>query len=116
MLEILGVKDKGDIMKEYLRLKVLETANLQGYAVHDTTYTEKKISNKEEHFFQFPDKDVMAGDYIWLFTGKGKPEPMKNKDGTATHKLYWNLGKSIWNQGGDKAYVLEISQISSLVV
>lgn len=106
-LEIRRIKNAGTV-EECLVLRVKEDCNSGDYLVFDETYNEDgSVSNKLRHLYIFDSHSLSEGDFIWLFTHKeGHYDTHKNKSKTTTHKFYWGLGNSIWNQEGDKVYVI----------
>lgn len=92
---------------ERVVIKALSKCNINSYILFDTTYDEKGIvSNKFRHIFIFPDLVVEKGDFIWLYTKPGVYGTHTNTSGTTTHKLYWGVLSHIWNNDGDKAYLM----------
>lgn len=109
-IEITKVYNHGDASKEYVLLEVLAACHLNLYAVYDATYTgDHKISNKQRHFYRFPPKDVDAGDFVSLRTGKGKSGSFVNDEGKTVHRFYWGLDHPVWNDDGDAAVLLQIA-------
>lgn len=105
-LKLIKIKD-AQTEEELVVLKALAKCNINSYILFDTTYVEKGIvSNKHRHLFIFPDLVVEEGDYIWLYTKPGIYGTHTNTSGTITHKLYWGIKSSIWNNEGDKAYLI----------
>lgn len=113
-LKLVKIKDaKTD--DERVILKVLAKCNLNNYILFDTTYDESGIpSNKLRHLFVFPDLIVDKGDFVWLYTKQGIYGTHSNVSKTITHKLYWGLRSHIWNNEGDKAYLLHYDDWASL--
>ncbi len=104
------IKDKGELSKERLVLKVLGTTEIGQYLVCDTTYNDDdSVSNHLRHVFWFPDKIVETDDYVVLYTKKGRDKQYKNKSGSITHAFYWGLNKTVWNKKGDGAVLFRIS-------
>lgn len=95
------------LAEERVVLKAKEDCNLNNFILFDTTYDENGIlSNKHRHMFIFPELNVSKGDFIWLYTKKGVRGNHLNTSNTTTYKLYWNLEKPIWNNSGDRAYIV----------
>lgn len=109
-LQIVNVHVKGDEDSEYVYLKVLSDCNLHYYAIADTSYTDDHhISNALRHFFWFPKKEVKAGDYVSLRTGKGKNIAITNDAGHKIHRFYWGLNEPVWNNDGDAAVLFQVN-------
>ena len=113
-LKLIKIKDI-KTSEERVILKALAKCNLNDYILFDTTYEENGItSNKFRHLFIFPNLVVNAGDFVWLYTKKGTYGTHSNVSNTITHKLYWGVQSYIWNNEGDKAYLLRYSDWNSL--
>lgn len=113
-LKLIKIKD-ARTDNERVVLKVLSKCNINSYILFDTTYDESGIvSNKHRHLFVFPDLVVEEGDFIWLYTKNGSYGTHKNTSGTTTHKLYWGVNNHIWNNEGDKAYLMHYDDWESL--
>lgn len=112
-VKIKSINNKGDYHQEYVSFLVLESCDIGRYLLSDSTYTDKgQLSNKVRHVYWFPDKPVRRCDYVRLYTrGKGAADKSEciNKSGTTTHVFYWNLKTAVWNDEGDYAVLLEIS-------
>lgn len=99
-MQILKVKDAGDIENERVILKINADCNIGWYLLFDNTYeSDGSPSNLWRHMFIFPDKEVKKGDFVWLYTKEGKNRDRSNESKTTTHELYWGLGNTIWNNG-----------------
>ncbi len=114
-LSIHSVDDKGTLDKECLWLEVLEDIfHLEFFLVCDTTFKDDQhISNELRHMFWFPKHVVKKGDWVRLFTKNGVAQTTDNNRNTKTHNFYWNLGKTVWNKGGDAAVVFEVAEWTS---
>ncbi len=101
---------------ERVVIKAMAKCNLNNYILFDTTFDENGIvSNKHRHVFVFPDLMVEEGDFIWLYTKQGSYGTHNNKSKTITHKLYWGINGHIWNNRGDKAYLLHYDDWGSFM-
>ena len=110
-VEIRAVRDKGDLNKERLVIKVLSNDDIGQYLVLDTTYLPNgRISNKVQHPYWFPDKQVNEGDLVVLYSKVGTNYSKDFEDGTQTHFFYRGLEKSVWNESGDCAVVFKVAE------
>ena len=108
-LQIVYVKDNGDLGNERIVLKVLGDTNVGSYIIADTTYySDERISNDLRHVFWIPDKDVEQGDLIVVYTKSGKDKTVENKTGNSTHFFYWGLERTVWNKDGDAAVLFSL--------
>lgn len=107
--KIINIQNSSDPSEEYVLLEATaDTNNLDGYAIVDKTFTNAgKVSNKFRHIFRFPAKAIPKGDLVSLRTGTGKPEVVKNDQGTTIHRFYWNSDECVWNDTGDEAILIK---------
>ena len=104
---------------EYVRIKVLDTVNIEGYAIVDRTFDAKgNLSNEFRHIFVFPSTVVEKGDWIRLYSGKNAYKAVRNLQDTASiHKFYWGADNCVWNNnGGDRATLIRYSVIDGVDV
>ena len=113
-LQLIKIADRGND-NERLIMKAIRKCNLNEYIVLDTTYDENGIvSNKHRHVFIMPNINVNEGDFIWLYTCEGKYHTHSNNSKTITHNLYWGLDIHVWNNDGDKAYLIHYDDWNSI--
>lgn len=112
-LQIISVNGYGNHKEEHLLIKAVKDCNLAGYVLADNTYDKAgKRSNKVRHTYWFPDAKIKAGELISVRTGKGTDILTKNDKGTPVHRFYWNLDESVWNDEGDCAVLLKVTDWS----
>jgi len=101
-VKLLSTKDNGNLDRERAILEVLVRTDIGRYIICDTTfYEDGKVSNLLRHVYWFSDKVVEKGDYVVLFTNKGKNVQYRNRSGSTTHKFYWGLDHTVWNNSDD---------------
>ena len=109
-VEIIKIIDRGLANMERLHLRVMADVDLVYFMVVDGIYLNpNEISSEVKNTHWFIPKKVKAGDYIVLYTCKGKPSTTKNNDGSTTHFFYWGLDKTLWNKPTDCAIVFELN-------
>lgn len=110
-LEIRRIRNQGT-EDECLVLRVNADCDAASFLVFDETYDEERqVSNKLRHLYVFSSCPLANGDFIWLFTHKtGEYATHTNTSNTTTHKFYWGLGNSIWNNKGDKVFVVHYDE------
>lgn len=112
-LQIKRAVDIGNPEKERIVLNVLEDCDCGNFMIFDTTFVdESQVSNRVRHSFWLPDKEVHMGDLVVIYTKKRSDSEKENSDGTKTHFFYMGLDKTIWNEHGDCATLVEISDWS----
>ena len=113
-LKLIKIADRGND-NERLIMRAVRKCNLNEYIVLDTTYDEDGIvSNKYRHVYIMPDINVNEGDFIWLFTREGRYHTYNNNSNTITHNIYWGLDIHVWNNDGDKAYLIHYDDWNSI--
>lgn len=116
-ISILNIKDKGTLASEYVVLKVHQNTDLLHFALVDSTYNDDgSFSNRHKHFYKFYPTAVKAGDFIHLYTKGGKDDTFSNTSKTTTHRFYWNLKTSVWNNDGDLAVLYSVEAWSTFDV
>ena len=102
---------------EYVLFRAEKDQNLWPYIIFDATFYETgQSSNINRHSFIFPNLNVKRGDFIVLYTCKGKYETFVNKTGSRTHKLYWGFEGNIWNNGCDEALLVKVDDFKKVKV
>lgn len=113
-IELIRIADRGND-NERLIMRAVRECNLNEYIVLDTTYDEDgTVSNKLCHVFIFPNINVNEGDFIWLYTREGRYHTYNNNSNTLTHNIYWGLDIHVWNNDGDKAYLIHYDDWNSI--
>lgn len=105
--------------KERVVLRAAQEVDLKGYAVVDRTFDPKgKVSNEFRHIFVFPSLTVLKGEWVLLYSGKGKYSKVKLasiKD--PIHRLFWGSDHCVWNDaGGDTATLIRYAVLKSVPV
>lgn len=109
-LRIDRIKGHGDEEQERVLLTVLEDCNLNRYMISDATFSsEGKMTNKHRHSKWFTNKEVKKGERVILYTRVGTDSKKKGDDGVVWHKVYWGLKTGVWNDDGDLAVLVRIS-------
>lgn len=107
--KIISVHNHGDVSQEYVLIQAQEDCDTVRLVLADSTYTASgKVSNKLRHTYWLPSKQVSKGDYIVVFTGKGKSASSEDKYGVPVHRFYWGLETAVWNDDGDCAVLQEL--------
>ena len=116
-LQILKVRDQGDLENERIILKASKDCEISWYILFDNTYDDDgELSSLWRHMYIFPKIQVKAGDFIWLYTKAGNDINRGNNSNTTTHLLYWGLDETIWNKGNDKAHLVKYVDSQSVDV
>lgn len=59
---------------------------------------------------------VANGDYVVVCTRTGTPGTGKTTNDKRLHRLFWNLDHAVWNNEGDRAVLIEMSDASTFTV
>lgn len=98
---------------------VVKSCNLKNYLVHDNTYSNGQVSNKDRNLYRFPDKDVVEGELVELRSGMGNNCSdflQMNGRKYRRHIFFWGLDRSVWNNRSDKLTLVEINKESHFKV
>jgi hypothetical protein len=96
---------KADGEDERVVIKVLADCDLGDYIITDATSGIKGgSSNLFRHVFEFPTYLVEKGDWVVLYTKKGKQHKSD-----ATHFFYWNSGHNVWNDEHDTVTLIKVA-------
>lgn len=113
-IQILKVKDAGNIEDERIIFKVDNDCNINWYLIFDNTFDEDgRLSNVWRHLYIFPNLNVKAGDFIWLYTKSGTNFCRSNDSNTTTHLLYWGMQNTIWNSGNGQEVAHLVKYVDS---
>ena len=107
-LKLIEVRNVGTD-NEMVFMRASEDLDLGNYIITDSTYRATgTISNKLRHVYEFPSHSVKKGELVALYSKVGKDHVGENteKPPVRVHRFYWNLKERIWNQTGDRAYLL----------
>lgn len=115
-LEIISVKNHGELEKEFIGLGAKKTLNLWNYMLSDSTYHgDGTASNKHRHVFDFDELPAITlekGDIILLYTKKGKFNVGDMSGGGKVYSIYWGLNETIWNKDGDESLLIKVEERS----
>lgn len=108
-IKIFSILEHGVANKERVVFKVVGIDNVGKYiAFHTNETTPGQISSKPKNVYWFPDQQVKAGDYIFLYTGVGINTSFVNKVGTMTYVYYWGLSLTLFNTPQDSIALLRV--------
>lgn len=111
-LEILYVADKGILDKERIVLKANIQLDLIGYVLINSFSEDGQTSyDLNDKAFWFPKMVVNAGEYIRVYTKKGKKETVQstfNKEPATFHNFYWELNQPIWVDKSNAVVIMQI--------
>ncbi len=99
--------------KDYILFYAKKGTRLHDYAIYDTTYDEERnVSNKWPHFYRFPNGEIMEEDgYICLYTDNSTTQAYIECRPIKT--FHMGLQGNIFNEEGDRIYLIKVSDIDS---
>ena len=98
MIEFQEVKSAGALEYERVIFKVTEPGDIGSWMILRSVQSGvEKFSSRVSDVFWFPDKAVMVGDLLVLYSKVGVQSEKKNKDGSTSHFFYWGITKPIWH-------------------
>lgn len=109
ILEIIGIRDKGNFEKERLVLRVKSSGDIGDYVLtHAKRRSPNSVSPKIKDPLWFPNEMMNADDCVIIYTKTGSNRNRENEDFSHSYFLYWGLDRSIWN-GDETPVLMEIS-------
>jgi len=119
-LEIIGIRDAGNIEKERLLLRAIYPVGPEYYIVVNVKQgTSDKLTILNDKVFWFPSGyQINAGEFIRLYTKKGKYSKEESKFGdqpAVYHNFYWDLENAVWDgQNSDAVTILKVEGWNSI--
>ena len=98
------IVNKGNLDREAAVFRAKTSVNIGDYLVLQTGSDDEGVNNDTFHSFWFPDKQVLGGEYIVLWTKQGNTREVNSKEHGKLHYFYWGLKESIWEHT-DRALV-----------
>jgi hydrogenase maturation factor len=114
-LKITAVRDQGNIEKERVVLRVENNCDIGEYILLQTGFVDGSVNTRIYATFWFPDKAVKVGDFVVVYTKKGKDSERPFKDGTS-YFFYMGLTEAIWKRDGRSAVLMNAPSWQSFQV
>lgn len=112
-LEVIGIRDAGNVAKERLLLRANSTVDLIRYLIIDTHASgPTTVQDLNRNVFWFPKSEVESGDVIRLYSHVGTRSKTKGSYGDETvsyHNFYWGKSKPVWEGRANAAVLVEIA-------
>ena len=99
-IEVIGIKDAGNLTDERLLLKCKQTTSigniliLAGKIAGDT-----RVTPSRDNVYWLPDGDVTEGEYIRIYSKAGTNQKTTGKygdDPAVFHNFYWGKASAVW--------------------
>ena len=90
-----SIADKGNPEKERLFLRVRADADVGDYILIQTGFQQDGVTIDTHNTYWFPYKKVEAGDFVVIYTRKGRENQRALEDGKNVHFFYWGLSGPI---------------------
>lgn len=95
-IEIVSIKDSGNLDKERVILNVVKDTDLGDYIIATSkSNSDSTISPMIKNVYWLPNMNVKAGDLVVVYTKNGKQGKIENKDGSVSYFCYWDLKESL---------------------
>ena len=95
-LKITNIRDRGDLNKERVVMKVESAGNVGEFLLVQSGYHDNSVTNGIYETYWFPDKDVNVGDFVVLYTKSGTDSEKPFKD-VKSHFFYLGKKQTIWD-------------------
>ena len=86
-----SIADKGNPEKERLFLRVRADADVGDYILIQTGFQQDGVTIDTHNTYWFPYKKVEAGDFVVIYTRKGRENQRALEDGKNVHFFYWDF-------------------------
>lgn len=117
-VELIVVKESGDLEKERLVLRAVREGDIGKYLVTRAKIggmPDRKVLAGSTYFaYWFPEKIVNEGDLVILYSKSGKSSERVNFNDTKSYFYYAGRDKSIWNQPDTVPILMEVGSWSTL--
>lgn len=105
ILRITGVRDAGNLERERVVLSATNAGDMGEFLLLQTGYHDNSVNTSVYWTFWFPDKALNAGDFVVIYTKRGRQSERPFKD-AMSHFFYWGLDEPIWNKPGRAGVVM----------
>lgn len=104
-LKITNIRDRGDLSKERVVMKVESSGNVGEFLLIQSGYFDNYVTNGIYETYWFPDKEVAVGDFVVLYTkgGANSEKPFKE---AKSHFFYWGKKQTIWDSENRAAVLM----------
>jgi len=96
-VEIRFVLDHGDPHHERLVLHVLRDVDIGDFMLIRTRFEGNQVTTEVVNTFWFPDKPVIAGDIVVVYTKSGNDRQKAIADDHTAHFFYWGQDSPLWD-------------------
>lgn len=98
ILEIAGIRDKGNFEKERVVIRVRENGDIGNYILSRTKLkSTNSVSSQIKDPLWFPNKLMKADDIVVVYTKQGNNRDRENDDHSHSYFLYWGLDRAVWS-------------------
>jgi hypothetical protein len=119
-LQLVRVRDAGQLDTERVILRAEDALELVEYLVLNAHHSgEKSITDLNRDVYWFPIHQVMAGEYVRLYTRSGVNGMRKGAFGerpAVFHDFFWGKDRPIWGGKATAAIVIEIASWQMIAV
>lgn len=112
-LEVIGIRDAGNIERERLLLRANSAVDLIRYLIIDAHSSgPTTIQDINRNVFWFPKRSVESGNIIRLYSRVGRNDQTDGSYGDETvhyHNFYWNKPTAVWDGRANAAVLVELA-------
>jgi hypothetical protein len=116
-LNILTVMNRGEPNKECIAINVSETINTAqfGILLGFTKQIDGIATPFQNYFFWFGENVLNKGDWVFIYTGSGKPSAKQSDDDSHNiYTLYWNQPNTLFHNPNIVPMLFKMSEIQVL--
>lgn len=104
-LKISAIRDAGNLDKERIVMKVLAPTDIGEHLLLCTATADGKITTNIQTAYWFPDKEVKEGDFVVLYSKKGRDSEKEFKN-AMSHFFYLGSDKALWDKSENAAVIM----------
>lgn len=114
-IKISAIRDAGNLHKERVVIQVESACDIGEFILLQTGFMDGTVNTGIYETFWFPDKAVRPGDYVVVYTKKGKNSEKPLKEATS-HFFYMANVEPIWNEEERSAVLMHAPEWQSFQV
>lgn len=94
-------------------MKVSAADDIGNYAMFRSYYEDGTVTTSVSHVLWFPDKVVVTGDFVVLYSKAGRNNSKTNAKGTTSHFFYWHREEPLWKNENYAPVLLHVDRWES---
>lgn len=113
LVEVIGIRDAGNLSDERLLLKCKQTTNIGNIVILTGKLSgDTSVTPNRDNVYWLPDGEVTTGEYIRIYSKDGKNQKADGKygdDPAVFHNFYWGRTSPVW-VANDAAIILTVQE------